>query len=134
MAVVVVKYSHAIFLNGQFMIVYTCKPQIISIFSSYRLVTPRIFSSKMLYFGWWENDRDTIFPTVTTIWKPGLMDSSLLRRINTEQSVHIYPIHFEIDGIYSPWRKSKYIYSKYIIFEGIFRCEISILYNGQLAC
>jgi hypothetical protein len=40
-----------IFLKGQFIIVYTCKPHI-----KYYLViiTPRIFSSGMLYFGWWE--------------------------------------------------------------------------------
>ena len=43
----------AIFLNGQFRIVYTCKPHINHKCSLVR-ITPRIFSSKMLYFGWWE--------------------------------------------------------------------------------
>ena len=42
-----------IFLNGQFIIVYTCKPQINHKYSLV-IITPRIFSSKMLYFGWWE--------------------------------------------------------------------------------
>ena len=42
-----------IFLNGQFRTVYTCKPHINHNCSLVR-ITPRIFSSKMLYFGWWE--------------------------------------------------------------------------------
>ena len=40
-----------IFLSGQFIIVYTCKPHINR---SLVIITPRIFSSKMLYLGWWE--------------------------------------------------------------------------------
>jgi hypothetical protein len=39
-----------IFLNGQFIIVYTCKPHINRKYSLV-LITPRIFSSKMVYFG-----------------------------------------------------------------------------------
>jgi hypothetical protein len=42
-----------IFLNGQFIIVYTCKPYINHKYSLV-IITPRIFSSTMLYFGWWE--------------------------------------------------------------------------------
>jgi hypothetical protein len=41
-----------IFFNGQFIIVYTCQPHINHKYSL--VLTPRIFSSKMLYFGWWE--------------------------------------------------------------------------------
>jgi hypothetical protein len=37
-----------IFLNGQFLIVYTCKPHINHKYSLV-IITPRIFSSKMLY-------------------------------------------------------------------------------------
>jgi hypothetical protein len=39
-----------IFLNGQFIIFYTCKPHINYKYSLV-IITPRIFSSKMLYFG-----------------------------------------------------------------------------------
>jgi hypothetical protein len=39
-----------IFLNGQFIIVYTCKPHINHKYSLV-IITPRIFTSKMLYFG-----------------------------------------------------------------------------------
>jgi hypothetical protein len=42
-----------IFLNGQFIIVYTCKPHINHKYSLV-IITPRIFNSKMLYFSWWE--------------------------------------------------------------------------------
>jgi hypothetical protein len=42
-----------IFLNGQFITVYTCEPHIYHEYSLV-IITPRIFSSKMLYFGWWE--------------------------------------------------------------------------------
>jgi hypothetical protein len=58
-----------IFLNGQWIIVKTCKPQTNHKYSLV-IITPRIFSSKMSYFGWWK-DRDSSFTTVTTIWKPG---------------------------------------------------------------
>jgi hypothetical protein len=47
-------YGHknrvTIFLIGQFIIVYTCKPHINHKYSLVT-ITPRIFSSKMLYFG-----------------------------------------------------------------------------------
>jgi hypothetical protein len=39
-----------IFLNGQFIIVYTCKPHINHKYSLVQ-ITPRFFISKMLYFG-----------------------------------------------------------------------------------
>jgi hypothetical protein len=39
-----------IFLNGQFIIVYTWKPHINHKYSLV-IITPRIFSSKILYFG-----------------------------------------------------------------------------------
>ena len=42
----------AIFLNGQFIIVYTCKLHMNHKYSLV-IITPRI-SSTMLYFGWWE--------------------------------------------------------------------------------
>jgi hypothetical protein len=42
-----------IFLNGQFIMVYGCKPHINHKYSLI-IITPRMFSSKMLYFGWWE--------------------------------------------------------------------------------
>ena len=49
MVVTVVKRV-TISLNGQFIIVYTCKPHINHKYSLV-LITPRIFSSQMLYFG-----------------------------------------------------------------------------------
>ena len=54
--VMVVKIESQIFLNGQFIIVYVCKPHINHKYSLV-IITPRIFSSKMLYFGV-EKDRD----------------------------------------------------------------------------
>jgi hypothetical protein len=44
------KNTVTIFLNGQFIIVYTCKPHINHKYSLV-IINPRIFSSKMLYFG-----------------------------------------------------------------------------------
>jgi hypothetical protein len=44
------KNKVTIFLNGQFIIVYTCKPHINYKYSLV-IITPRIFSSKMLYSG-----------------------------------------------------------------------------------
>jgi hypothetical protein len=42
-----------VFRNGQFTIVYTCKPHI-KHKHSLVIITPDFFSSKILYFGWWE--------------------------------------------------------------------------------
>jgi hypothetical protein len=51
--------------------VYTCKPHIIiSIFSSYNHSVLKCCISAD------EKDRDSIFTTVTTIWKPGLKPRS----------------------------------------------------------
>jgi hypothetical protein len=41
-------------VKAWFIIVYTCKPYINHEYSLASYNTPRIFSSKMLYFGWWE--------------------------------------------------------------------------------
>jgi hypothetical protein len=54
------------FLNGQFITVYTCIQHINDKYSL-AIITPRIFSSKMLYFGK-KKDRDSIFTTVTTAY------------------------------------------------------------------
>ena len=48
-----IKIRVTISLNGQFIIVYTCKPHINHKYSLV-IITPHIFSSKMLHFGWWE--------------------------------------------------------------------------------
>jgi hypothetical protein len=63
-----------IFLNGQFIIVYTCKPHVNQKYSLVR-ITSWIFSSKMLYSAD-EKDRDSIFTTIMTIWKPGLINKT----------------------------------------------------------
>ena len=47
MVVMIVKM---IFFNGQFIVVYTCKPHMNHKYSLV-LITPRIFNSKMLFFG-----------------------------------------------------------------------------------
>jgi hypothetical protein len=55
-----------IFLNGQFIIVYSCKPPINHKYSLV-IIAPRIFSSQMLYVGWWERYSDSIFTTITAL-------------------------------------------------------------------
>jgi hypothetical protein len=53
------------FLNGQFIIVYTCKPHMNHKYSLVILITPRIFSSKMLYFDWWERSWHNLYDHIT---------------------------------------------------------------------
>ena len=59
-----------IILNSQFIIVYTCKPHINHKYSLVT-ITQRIFSVPHVAHAD-EKDRDSIFTTLTTIWKPGL--------------------------------------------------------------
>ena len=65
----VVKNRVTIFLNGQFIIVYTCKPHINHKYSLV-IITPRISVLKCCISAD-EKDRDSIFTTVATIWKLG---------------------------------------------------------------
>jgi hypothetical protein len=52
------------------------------IFTCVVLITPHIFSSKMLYFGCWERSR-LIFTTVTTIRKPGFTQTSYVDKFQS---------------------------------------------------
>ena len=54
------KNRDAIFLNGQFIIVCTWKPDKNHEYSPV-IITPRIFSSKMLYFGRWERSWHNLY-------------------------------------------------------------------------
>jgi hypothetical protein len=67
-----------IFLNGQFIIVYTCKPHINH---KYSLVIKslRVFSVQKCCISADEKDRYSIFTTVATIWKPGFRVRSGIR-------------------------------------------------------
>ena len=61
MVVTVTKDKVTIFLIGQIIIVFTCKPHLNHTYSLYIITLP-IFSCISVH---------SIFTTVTTIWKPG---------------------------------------------------------------
>jgi hypothetical protein len=79
LSIVVAKIESRSSVNGQFVIVYTCKPHINH---KYSVVIISIASSKMLVFSVLkccisadEKDRDSMFTTVTTIGKPGCVSN-----------------------------------------------------------
>ena len=79
LSIVVAKIESRSSVNGQFVIVYTCKPHINH---KYSVVIISIASSKMLVFSVLkgcisadEKDRDSMFTTVTTIRKPGCVSN-----------------------------------------------------------
>ena len=66
MVVTILKDKVTIFLIGQIIIVFTCKPHLNHTYSLYIITLP-IFSCISAV----EKDRDSIFTTVTTLRKPG---------------------------------------------------------------
>ena len=80
MVVMVVKIRHDLSQRGQFIIIYTCKPHINHKYSLV-IITPLIFSSIKCCISADEKDHDSIFTTVTTIWKPLALKRPFFRSI-----------------------------------------------------
>jgi hypothetical protein len=75
-----------IFLNGQFIIVYTCKPHINHKYSLV-IITPRIFCSKMLYFGWWERSWLNLYDRYELMGLITILHSTIMHAENVTPSL-----------------------------------------------